>query len=71
MNDLPNAKTRNPRLFANDTCLISTSINPEILQEKLSLDLESVHNWCIADKLSLNPAKSSFLIIPPKLNMHN
>ena len=34
----------------------------------MSLDLASVHNWCIANKLSVNPAKSSFLIIPPKLN---
>ena len=35
----------------------------------MSLDLASVNNWCIANKLSLNPAKLSFLIIPPKLNI--
>ena len=58
-----------PRLFADDTCLISDNINPEILQEKLSLDLESVDNSCIANKLSLCSGKSSFLIILPKLNM--
>ena len=32
------------------------------------MDLASVHNWCIANKLSLNSAKSSFLIIPLKSN---
>ena len=33
------------------------------------MDLASVYNWCIANELSLNPAKSFFLIIPPKSNM--
>ena len=34
----------------------------------MSLNLASVHSWCIANKCSLNPAESSFLIIPPKIN---
>ena len=66
--DVPKAITGTPRLFADNTYLISDNVNPKILLEKMSLDLESVHNWCIANKLSLNPAKSFFLIIPPKLN---
>ena len=69
MNDFPNAITGTSRLFADDTCVICDDSNPDILQEKMSLDLASVHNWCIANKLSLNPAKSLYLIIPPKLNM--
>ena len=70
INDLPNAINGTPRFFANDTRLISDNVNPKILQEKMSLDLVSVRNWCIANKLSLNPDKSSSLIIPPKLNRH-
>ena len=69
INDLPNAATGTSRLFADDTCLISDNINPEILQEKMSLDLTLIHNWCIANKLSLNLSKSFFLIVRPKLNM--
>ena len=48
INDLPNAITGTPRLLADDTCLICDDINPEILREKMSLDLASVHNCCIA-----------------------
>ena len=33
------------------------------------MDFASVHNRCIANILSLNSAKSSFLIITPKMNM--
>ena len=35
----------------------------------MSLDLASVHDCCIDNKLSLNSVKSFFLITPPKLNM--
>ena len=35
----------------------------------MSLDLASVHNSCIANKLGFIPAKSSFLIIPSERNM--
>ena len=66
---LPYAVISTPRFFADDTCLISDYIYPEILQEKMSLDLASVHKWCIANKSSLNPAKSSFFIIPPELKI--
>ena len=59
INNFFNAVTSTPRLFADNTCLISDKINLKILQEKISLDLASVYNWCIASKLSLNPAKSS------------
>ena len=67
-NDLPNAVTGAPRLLADDICLLSDNVNPKILQEKMSLGLASVHNWCIVNKLSYNPAKSSFFINPHQLN---
>ena len=30
-------------------------------------ELRNVDDWCRANKLSLNPSKSNFLVIPPRL----
>ena len=69
INDIPNALTSPPRLFADDTCLVIHAANPRTLQEKINIKLLNVHKWTKANKITLNPKKSSALIIPPKTTL--
>ena len=56
-----------PRLFADDTCLISPNVNLSKLQSDMNEDLVKVHKWCVADRVTTNPVQSSALIISPKI----
>ena len=66
INDLNFALKSQPRLFANDTCLIVKGLNPEQLQIKIKSELQNLHQWCCVNKLSINPSKTNIIIIPPK-----
>ena len=66
VNNLNFALKSQPRLFADDTCLIVKGLNPEQLQIKINSELQNLHQWCCVNKLSINPSKTNFLIIPPK-----
>ena len=68
INDLPNAVNCIPTLFADDTCLISRNFNLSKLESDMNEDLVKIHKWCLANKVTINPVKSSALIIPPKIN---
>ena len=61
INDLHSFTNILPRLFADDTCLIINSCNEKLLETEMN-------NWCCANKLSLNPKKSNYVIISPKSN---
>ena len=37
------------------------------LETKMNLDLQKVFHWCMANRINLNPTKSNYLIISPKL----
>ena len=50
------------RMYADDTYLTACAINPEMLQFKLNHDLEIVHSWLYANKLTLNTKKTKYLI---------
>ena len=67
INDLPNSACSLPRLFADDTCLILNSNTIPCLETKMNQDLLKVCQWCMANRIGLNPTKSNYLIIPPKL----
>ena len=69
INDIPNALTSPPRLFADDTCLVIHAANPRTLLEKINIELLNVHKWTKANKITINPKKSSALIIPPKTTL--
>ena len=56
------------RLFADDTCLIINLENVATLLEKMSMKLKKLHNLCNANKLTINPLKSTAILISPKLN---
>lgn len=66
INDLPFAIDCDAKLFADDTCLISSANNPTRLESKLNYNLKLVHDWTLANRITINPKKSSAIIIPPK-----
>ena len=66
INDLNFALKSQPRLFADNTCLIVKGLNPEQLQIKINSELQNLHQWCCVNKLSINPSKTNIIIIPPK-----
>ena len=66
VNDLPNALSSTPRLFADDTCLVIHATNSIILCGKMNLELQKVYEWTKANEITVIPAISHLLIIPPK-----
>ena len=63
INDLPQClnKTK-PRLFADDTNLTASGDSITDLETAVNSDLENLRKWLIANKLSLNVAKTELLI---------
>ena len=54
MNDLKACSLSSyARMYADDTCLTASATDPEILPFKLNHDLEILHSWPYANKLSL------------------
>ena len=67
INDLPFAIKSVPRLFADDTCLLIHSPNTSTLAENINSKLANVHEWTVANKITVKPKKSLALIRPPKI----
>ena len=67
INDLPQClnKTK-PRLFADDTNLTAASQSITELENAVNSDLENLRKLLIANKLSLNVAKTEFILIGSK-----
>ena len=72
INDLPHclSKTK-PRLFADDTNLTASANSMTDLEAAVNSDLENLRKWLIANKLSLNVAKTEFILIGSKSMMKN
>ena len=67
INDLPNCLNRtNPRLYADDTNLTATGESISDVEMAMNSDLEDLRKWLIANKLSLNVAKTEFILIGSK-----
>ena len=56
-------ETTKDLLFANDTNLTCTGLNPHEIELNLNRDLENVCRWLAVYKLSLNKIKTEFMII--------
>ena len=69
INDLPNCISSTPRLFADDTCILVKENTSNELKYSLSYELAKINDWIVANKLALNAAKSSAIII--KLKLHS
>ena len=50
-------------MYANDTHLTYVGDNADNIQLHLNQDLENVHNWLRANKLTLNMTKTEFMLI--------
>ena len=66
INNIPNTLFSKPRLFADDTCLVIQAPNPSLLENSVYRELVNVYEWTKANKITVNPKKTSVLIIPPK-----
>ena len=51
------------RMYANDTNLTFTACNIPELQEQMSVDIQCLKNWLIANKLTLNVIKTEFMLV--------
>ena len=67
-NELPNSTTTTPRLFADDTCLVLSSLLIPSLTQICNNKLHNLKSRCDANYLQVNPSKSVSLIIPFKKN---
>ena len=50
-------------MYADDTHLTYAGDNADNIQLHLNQDLENVHNWLRANKLTLNMTKTEFMLI--------
>ena len=66
INDLHYLLESKPILFADDTCLLVKVSNSEQLEVHLSAEQDHLHLWRSVNKLSVNPAKTIIVYIPPK-----
>ena len=72
INDLPNSlKITTPRMFADDTNLTAVGETLGGAEERSGLDLRNVQKWLSLNKLSLNLAKTEYILIASrhKINM--
>ena len=64
INDLPNCLNEGiPRMFADDTNISFSSNTLSDLEHLINFELQSLNRWLIANKLSLNIAKTEFMVV--------
>ena len=64
INDLPNClSTASPRMFADDTNVSLASSTLHELENVLNQELQNLNIWLKVNKLSLNIAKTEYMII--------
>ena len=64
INDLPNSSTKlSFRLFADDANIFYTSKNFNEIETIMNTESQNIHNYCSANKLSLNMKKTHFMLI--------
>ena len=66
INDLPKVTRMNCILFADDTSLLLSGKNLKELEAETNCELEKVADYLRANKLSLNAAKTTYVVVPPK-----
>ena len=63
INDLPHATNFKVKLFADDTLLSMESDNLKDLEDDVNREINKVHKWLCANKLTLNISKSKYMIL--------
>ena len=70
INDITNAtKTMKTTLFADDSCFYLSHNNPETLINIANNDLNSLNNWFVSNRLTLNIKKSHCIIFKRQINI--
>ena len=67
-NDLPFSVSCNPRLYADNLCLVCSDTDLPVVVSKMNDNVYCVSLWLKANKLTVNPSKSHALLIPPNFN---
>ena len=58
--------------FADDTNVLCSDKNPELLKKKVNIDLKLIFQWLCANRLSLNVTKTEFILFkPPRSQLLN
>ena len=78
INDLSSVRDfATTRLYTDDTNLTFTACSIPDLQEQMSVDIQCLKNWLIANKLTLNIIKAEFMLVGSRqriatmtVNMH-
>ena len=72
INDLPSClNSTKPRMFVDDTNISSSGNCIDDVENAVKSDLQNLRKWLMANKLSLNVAKTEFQIIGTKQNLKN
>ena len=58
-------------MFADDTNISTHGDTGNEIQERLNADLENVHQWLLANKLTLNKQKTEYMIIGSRQRISN
>ena len=70
INDLPNCLDESiPSIFADDTNISVNATNVDQISVKLNTEIQKIHTWLTANKLTLNATKTEFMIIGSKHNL--
>ena len=71
INDLPNCLSHSqPRMFADDTHLTYADNDIAKIELNLTNDLESIREWLIVNKLTLNMSKTEFMVIGSRQRLY-
>ena len=64
INDLPHCLTScQPRMYADHTHITCAGVDVNSIQLNLNHDLDNLNKWLISNKLTLNTAKTEFMLI--------
>ncbi len=65
VNDIDKSSDANILSFADETSVFMSHSNPTILFRDANRSINELFNWFCANKLSLNPQKTKYIIIHP------
>ena len=64
INDLPNClKFSDTQMYADDSSITMASESSYEIETKMNIDLDNIYEWLKANRLSLNTAKTEFMLI--------
>ena len=67
VNGIPNSVSCNPRLFADDACLLVSSPSLTVLENGCNKEMNKLQTCISANELQMNSEKSAIIVIPSKL----